>query len=45
VLVQEHIIYPRAVRLFIEGSLASQQEQLRTDAEAIRPDHIKKDFA
>ena len=45
VLVQEHIIYPRAIRLFIEGSLASQQEQLRTDAEAIRPDHIKKDFA
>ncbi|MDP3842521.1 MAG: phosphoribosylglycinamide formyltransferase [Oxalobacteraceae bacterium] len=45
VLVQEHIIYPRAVRMFIEGSLASQQEQLRTNADESRPDHIKKDFA
>lgn len=45
VLVQEHIIYPRAVRMFIEGDLASQQEQLRTNAGECRPDQIKKDFA
>lgn len=45
VLVQEHIIYPRAVRLFIEGSLAPQQEQLHTNAKEYRPDHIKKDIA
>ncbi|MEO6354200.1 MAG: phosphoribosylglycinamide formyltransferase [Burkholderiaceae bacterium] len=45
VLVQEHIIYPRAVRMFIEGSLASQQEQLRTNADECRPDHKKKDLA
>ncbi|WP_025916561.1 phosphoribosylglycinamide formyltransferase [Herminiimonas sp. CN] len=45
VLVQEHLIYPRAVRMFIEGSLASQQKQLRTHAEECRPDHTKKDVA
>lgn len=45
VLVQEHIIYPRAVRMFIEGDLASQQEQLRTNTDVCRTDHIKKDFA
>lgn len=47
VLVQEHIIYPRAVGLFIEGRLASQQEQEqhRINTDACRPDTIKKDFA
>lgn len=49
VLEQEHIIYPRAVGLFIEGGLASQQEQEqaqhRTNTDACRPDTIKKDFA
>ncbi|NMM26037.1 MAG: phosphoribosylglycinamide formyltransferase [Glaciimonas sp.] len=47
VLQQEHIIYPRAVGMFIEGSLALQQEQGQpsTNTDESRSDHIKKDFA
>ena len=33
-LVQEHIIYPRAIRMFIEGKLSMTQDQ---------QDHLKKD--
>ena len=37
VLIQEHLLYPRAIRRFIEGKLAQEQGQVHVD-----PQHINK---
>lgn len=42
-LVQEHIIYPRAIRMFIEGKVSMAQDQVHVDIEKDLQDHLKKD--
>lgn len=45
VLVQEHIIYPRAVRWFIEGKLSLDQNRVRLDKTAHQHQYLLKDSA
>lgn len=42
-LVQEHIIYPRAIRMFIEGKLPMAHDQAHLNIEKHQQDHLKKD--
>ena len=42
-LVQEHIIYPRAIRMFIEDKLSMAHDQAHVDIEKHQQDPLKKD--